>query len=202
MLHTLTSRLLDRYAQMHSSDSARSGFTMIELLVVIAVIGVLAVAVLSSINPIEQINKGRDTRTRSDAAQMINANDRYYAIQEFFPWNRTTASYTTADADPESEFEHSPGDDWDWLDDLVTTAEVKEGFVNRIKNDDTIYVYKEGISNATMYSCFIPRSQAFKLEAARNCQNNSEYQSIQVDGTSVCVTTDGTLDDDNMICLP
>ena len=50
------------------SLSSKAGFTMIELLVVIAVIGVLAVAVLSSINPIEQINKGRDTRTRSDAA--------------------------------------------------------------------------------------------------------------------------------------
>ena len=47
------------------------GFTMIELLVVISVIGILATAVLSSINPIEQINKGRDTRTRSDAAQLI-----------------------------------------------------------------------------------------------------------------------------------
>ncbi len=64
-----------------------AGFTMIELLVVIAVIGVLAVAVLSSINPIEQINKGRDTRSRSDAAQLISAVDRYFAIHEKYPWN-------------------------------------------------------------------------------------------------------------------
>jgi prepilin-type N-terminal cleavage/methylation domain-containing protein len=65
----------------------QAGFTMIELLVVISVIGVLAVAVLSSINPIEQINKGRDTRTRSDAAQTINAVDRFFATQEKYPWN-------------------------------------------------------------------------------------------------------------------
>lgn len=71
----------------------RSGFTMIELLVVIAVIGVLAVAVLSSINPIEQVNKGRDTRTRSDAAQLLNAIDRFFAIHEKFPWN--DAKYNT-----------------------------------------------------------------------------------------------------------
>ena len=69
---------------------AQLGFTMIELLVVIAVIGVLAVAVLSSINPIEQINKGRDTGHRSDAAQLINAIDRYYAIHEIYPWNDAT----------------------------------------------------------------------------------------------------------------
>jgi prepilin-type N-terminal cleavage/methylation domain-containing protein len=64
----------------------RAGFTMIELLVVIAVIGVLAVAVLSSINPIEQINKGRDTDIGRCCAT-INAIDRYYAIHEIYPWN-------------------------------------------------------------------------------------------------------------------
>jgi len=69
-----------------------AGFTMIELLVVIAVIGVLAVAVLSSINPIEQINKGRDTRSRSDAAQLISAVDRYFAIHEKYPWNEGTTT--------------------------------------------------------------------------------------------------------------
>lgn len=61
---------------------AQAGFTMIELLVVISVIGILSVAVISSINPIEQINKGRDTRKRSNAAQLINALDRFYAINE------------------------------------------------------------------------------------------------------------------------
>lgn len=73
---------------------AQAGFTMIELLVVIAVIGVLSVAVLSSINPIEQINKGRDTRSRSDAAQLISAVDRYFAIHEAYPWNEANATPT------------------------------------------------------------------------------------------------------------
>jgi prepilin-type N-terminal cleavage/methylation domain-containing protein len=63
------------------------GFTLIELLVVISVIGVLAVAVLSSINPIEQINKGRDSGAESDASQLINATDGYFASQEVYPWN-------------------------------------------------------------------------------------------------------------------
>ncbi|NIT03538.1 prepilin-type N-terminal cleavage/methylation domain-containing protein, partial [Candidatus Saccharibacteria bacterium] len=52
------------------------GFTMIELLIVIAVIGILAIAVLAAINPIEQINRGRDTGSRSDAEQLIGAIDR------------------------------------------------------------------------------------------------------------------------------
>lgn len=88
---------------------AHAGFTMIELLVVISVIGILSVAVLSTINPIEQINKGRDTRSRSDAAQLIGAVDRYFAIHEIYPWNEevddadaqiggTSITYTVPDA--------------------------------------------------------------------------------------------------------
>src|SRR5688572_21601084 len=83
---------------------AQAGFTMIELLVVIAVIGVLSVAVLSSINPIEQINKGRDTRSRSDAAQLINAIDRYFSIHEVYPWNVDNGSFTAASDLYEAEF--------------------------------------------------------------------------------------------------
>ncbi len=62
------------------------GFTMIELLIVITILGILAVAVLSAINPIEQINRGRDTGRQSDAEQLLSAIDRYNAFQGYFPW--------------------------------------------------------------------------------------------------------------------
>lgn len=62
------------------------GFTLVELLIVIALIGVLAVAVLAAINPIEQLNRARDTGMESDAAQLLSAIDRFYATQEKFPW--------------------------------------------------------------------------------------------------------------------
>jgi prepilin-type N-terminal cleavage/methylation domain-containing protein len=64
----------------------RLGFTMIELLIVIAVLGILAVAVLAAINPIEQIKRGKDTGSRSDAEQQISAIDRFYASQGYYPW--------------------------------------------------------------------------------------------------------------------
>lgn len=64
----------------------RAGFTMIELLIVITILGILATAVLSAINPVEQINRGRDTGTRSDAEQLISAIDRYNAFKGYFPW--------------------------------------------------------------------------------------------------------------------
>lgn len=149
----------------------QAGFTMIELLVVIAVIGVLAVAVLSSINPIEQINKGRDTRTRSDAAQLINAVDRYYATQEKYPWNdelyacglgAASCPLTVAQEDPSAEFPTDfpvgvcdPVDtgtagegtcqldptNGAWMDGLTDTSEVKDAFVSRIQAQTTYAIY-------------------------------------------------------------
>lgn len=158
------------------------GFTMIELLVVISVIGVLAVAVLSSINPIEQINKGRDTRTRSDAAQLINASDRFIAIQEMYPWNATSTTYAPPPGQGgeasfgvlfEFDGPNSTPNEWNWVDTLVNTNEVKQGYINRVKQDAKMYVYKALGDNETMFACFEPDSQAFKLEAATKCNEPS-----------------------------
>ncbi len=66
--------------------SHQLGFTMIELLIVITILGILATAVLSAINPIEQINRGRDTGSQGDAEQLLSAIDRYNAFQGYFPW--------------------------------------------------------------------------------------------------------------------
>lgn len=194
-----------------SSHQSRKGFTMIELLVVIAVIGVLAVAVLSTINPIEQINKGRDTRVRSDAAQMMNAIDRYYAIQEEFPWNTNNpdAGFTATSTDPTLAFSYAPEGNYDWLDILVTTDEIKQSFVSRLKSTDgdKIYLYKPTGASSTMYTCFVPSSKALQLEAARRCDDEGTAlnETITFTGGELadpCATTDGELSEDNMICLP
>ncbi len=62
------------------------GFTMIELLIVISILGFLAVAVLAAINPIEQINRGKDTGSRSDAEQLLSAMDRFYSANGYYVW--------------------------------------------------------------------------------------------------------------------
>ena len=143
------------------------GFTMIELLVVIAVIGILAVAVLSAINPIEQINRGKDTGSRSDAEQLISAIDRFYATKGYYPWQssatETDASY---DWNPENAEAGSV---------LVnlsnSTSELKKSFIKRIATTgyNTLYLYNNGEQGESTYACFMPKSRAFGDDADTRC---------------------------------
>lgn len=65
---------------------AQKGFTLVELLIVIALISILSVAVLATINPIEQANKANDSTAQNDAAEVLNAYERYYANKQSYPW--------------------------------------------------------------------------------------------------------------------
>lgn len=66
------------------------GFTLIELLVVIAVLGILAAAVLVSVNPIEQLARGRDSGRKSAITQLSRAVQSYYVANAQYPALATT----------------------------------------------------------------------------------------------------------------
>lgn len=54
-----------------------SGFTLIELLIVMAVLGVLATVTLVAIDPLEQIERGRDAGRKTTVAQLGHALQAY-----------------------------------------------------------------------------------------------------------------------------
>lgn len=168
----------------------KKGFTLIELLVVITLIGILAVSVLSALNPIEQINKGRDASKRADSSQLLSSLDRYFASNEKFPWN----NYDTHDASVDVAFGGTAdmvgvgvcgeaGVVADALDDtqtdasgcsdsgyLVNTQELKAQFGKRsyfkstVLPTDKLYIYKE-INEPSVSICFIPSSKATRDKA-------------------------------------
>lgn len=152
----------------------KKGFTMIELLIVIAVLGILAVAVLAAINPIEQINRGKDTGSRSDAEQLIGAIDRFYTANGYYPW-RTEA--TPGESSPTG---WAPVD-MNWVDtnnqpilDKLSaggTAEIKASFVERITASgyNTLFVFNRGTQGDSTYVCFAPKSANFVTEAGKRC---------------------------------
>ncbi|NOY15139.1 MAG: type II secretion system protein [bacterium] len=169
------------------------GFTMIELLVVIAVIGVLAVAVLSSINPLEQINKGRDTKKRSDSAQILNAIDRYYASQEEYPFDVSVVADQALSGNNINNKYSSI------LDALVDTKEIKKGFKTRLiqeaKAENYLYLYVDAGGKGTsatdgdvegVYVCFAPSSNSFKKQAQDHKSDWFFLQSSEV-GYYICL---------------
>jgi prepilin-type N-terminal cleavage/methylation domain-containing protein len=197
------------------------GFTMIELLIVIAVLGILAVAVLAAINPIEQINRGRDTGSRSDAEQMISAIDRFYTNQQFYPWQNGTADSTefatltriSASA-PEvtgrtgcTMVEALSGGDSDVVD-CEGSEELKLSYITRITEEDAdgnplsnpLYIYFDGgLAGNSVYVCFAPASGAFATEANTRCDTGLPDD---LDDAQVCNVTlpDGNTGD--FVCLP
>lgn len=129
----------------------QKGFTLIELLIVIVVLGILAVAILSAINPIEQINKATDSGTQSDSAELINALERFYSSNQSWPWTEATkpTAWTQAEA-------------LDGLSKLADTGEVKSEFITR-ENLTYIFVKLQGSgSSEYIIACFEPVSQTFK----------------------------------------
>lgn len=150
----------------------KSGFTLIELLIVIAVLGILAVAILSAINPIEQINRSRDTGSRSDAEQLLGAVDRFYASQGFYPW-KVSPTNPVSDA---TTWGIVSGSGWGTPDVLTKlaeagTGELKASFTTRITGGtyNWLYKYNRGTSGDSTYICFVPKSSSFQTEAATRC---------------------------------
>jgi len=195
------------------------GFTLIELLIVIALLGILAVAALSAINPIEQINRSRDTATRSDTEQLINASDRYYAVKGYFPWMNSGQSSLAVDPLVEiTTITQEFGDD---SEEVLTNlssggnAELKESYVSRIiaTNANHLYLYNHGEQGDSTYVCFVPKSAAFREEAWGRCDpaapNHNDFGDLPSDyPVGACPTTDcvGVTDATDakacFICLP
>ena len=84
---------------MKKRNFFESGFTLVELLIVIALIAILSVAVLATINPIEQSNKAKDATVQNDAAEVMNALERYYTVKNTYPWMDSDSSTTISSYD-------------------------------------------------------------------------------------------------------
>lgn len=167
-----------------ASAAKTAGFTMIELLVVITILGILAVAVLSAINPVEQINRGRDTGRRSDAEQLLSAMDRYNAFVGYEPYRldeTTTRGLALTDATRSwsvtglatcSVFTRLGTEDSSTVN-CTDTDELKEAFLTRLDDmADPLVVYNNSATATgtdSTYVCFNPQSSAFRTEAATRC---------------------------------
>lgn len=170
----LITSLKQRLAVAFAPVSA--GFTLIEMLIVVTVLAILAVLIISALNPIEQINRSRDTTSRSDAGQLAGAIERYYAFNSFYPW-QTDAEDTDDLALAWTEFAVAVEDDDECPiteklsaggEGCLGSDELRETFIERITgaNYNPLFVHRAAGAASTTYVCFAPQSAAFIAEAS------------------------------------
>lgn len=165
--------------------SAQSfGFTLIELLIVIALLGALAVGLLATIDPFEQLKKGRDTSLRNTVAEFYNANLRYYSTKGQFPWGTDATegfsypSFTTT------------------ITELITVGELKNRFQELAGTGNLAKIYVNSTSGEHISSCFKPESKAFQEDL------NTIYESSGETSASTCKSqTTGTAGTDCYFCI-
>lgn len=186
------------------------GFTLVELLVVVAVIGVLMVAVLSAINPIEQIRKASDTKKKSDGVGFLSSLERFYATAGCYPWEiSTTGGCTTSAAAlgvPVTLYSLKTGNTASTtgctlasciMNELLAKNEIKKEFLARgdVGEDwRNIWVTKD--ADDVMHACFWPESKAFQVLAkARGLVRTGAQAACTSPGTETSPTSCHT-------CLP
>lgn len=149
-------RVLKTNFQLSTFNSQVSkGFTLIELLVVIGILGILAAALVATIDPFEQLNKGSDARTENTLIEFQNGLLRYYTLRGQLPWNDTDdecMGVGGAPTTPQSITAISA-----CLDDLIAQGELKQSFANS-PDLPNIYITEESRNNIAL--CYEPISKS------------------------------------------
>ena len=140
----------------------QKGFTLVELLIVMAILAVLAVGVLIGINPIEQINRSRDTAVQDTIGQLIQAYERYNAAQGTYPWGTLAAAIpmaalTSANANVTA---------------LTNTNELKKSILTSTELGK-VYLYVASSQSYTL--CYQPTSKAYQWMSPLEQRNNWLY---------------------------
>lgn len=159
--------------------------------------------VIAAINPIEQANRARDTKFKSDGGQLISAIDRYFASNTEFPWMTVTPTYDTEDAfgfvtaSDEEVGICGAACTTDGV--LITSSELKTEFRNRdfiqdggagAELDDWIIMGKEIGSSASVYACYVPLANSTKKKAVEGSKVYSPNLTTGSRGSAVS-TCDG-----------
>ena len=169
-----------KLSPLTSHLSPRSGFTLIELLVVIGILGILAAALVATIDPFEQLNKGSDARTENTLVEFQNGLLRYYTLRGQLPWNDVDDDCMAGAAPASSSIESISA----CLDDLIAQGELKASFANS-PDLPNIYVTEESTNNVVL--CYEPISKSKQRDV------NTIYDIAGAAGTD-CKSAGGATD--------
>ncbi|MBI3385737.1 prepilin-type N-terminal cleavage/methylation domain-containing protein [Candidatus Gottesmanbacteria bacterium] len=152
-----------------------SGFTLVELLIVIALLGALAIGLLATVDPFEQLKKGRDTSASNVVQEFLNANLRYYSTKGYLPWG-TGTTFTAAQANTLGAS----------ITALINAGELKNRFMDIAGTGNLAKILVTSTSVDSVAVCFQPESKSYQQNA------NTVYSSDAVAQTQGCTSQGGS----------
>jgi prepilin-type N-terminal cleavage/methylation domain-containing protein len=174
----------------------QKGFTLVELLVVVTLIAILAVAVLATINPIEQRRKAIDTSVKNAMAELLSAEERFYATYGCYTWEWDTLTNTCGLVlDPQGETDMGLAGPL-LLQSLIDTGEVKGVLIDRIDQPavapwNTIALTEDldVAQLGLLHVCFVPDSTAYTQLATCDAMASTDCDGTTI--THICVPDSG-----------
>lgn len=148
--------------------SNQKGFTLIELLVVIGILGILATALVTTIDPFEQLKKAQDANVKNALVEYVEANLRYYTTHNNLPWGSSVAGKHACPGATDTGFALAGTDNnlsntvvgtglAGCIDTLIDDGELKSQFSNA--TGITKEIISGGSSN-TVTACYKPQSKS------------------------------------------
>lgn len=162
----------------------RKGFTLIELLIVIALLGALAIGLIATIDPFEQLKKGRDTATRNTVTEFYNANLRYFGTKGQFAWGTDPFAAGTSLSNLTTT-----------ITDLVDAGELKNNFIAAAGFNRLERITVNSTASDDLSVCFVPESKNFRLDS------NTIYQATDATLRNDCKAQVGTGATDCAWCI-
>lgn len=135
----------------------------------ISFLAIISTLILSAINPIEQSNKARDVMVRNDSAEMLSAYERYYAVNNKYPWQEKGVSDDTVLVNINNA---------SWMNLIFSTGELNSDFRAKLsKPEDKYTLYSD---NTNVYVCFNPKATVNIDKAKSNCLYNPHLKTTAI----------------------
>jgi len=147
-------------------------FTLFETLLVATALLVLAILAVLALDPFENLKKGIDFTLRNLCLEIFNASIRYYSIKNRFLSDQVN-NFLKSDLAKA------------YLNELINSGELKNDFVDSLKNNAADEKIKIIGDQEKIALCFKPLSKAFKSDKATVFNSNGE-KSINCPAANDC----------------
>ncbi|PIQ81145.1 MAG: hypothetical protein COZ34_03680 [Candidatus Pacebacteria bacterium CG_4_10_14_3_um_filter_34_15] len=171
----------------HLHNNMSKGFSLIEVLIVLTIFAILSIAIIVILNPIEQINRGRDISLIQISETLSNAASRYLISQNKVPWNSSIQTTTLSSSQGQSLVAN-----------IISLGELKQNFVANNDKFEELYITTNEINNELLL-CFQPHSKAYQQHPFTIFSQNGDFNPRCFENRSECYFCFGNYELGNIV---